>query len=51
MAFRQQAVGLAGRDVDTHVQQFLVDQRLRDAVLTVPIEYAPAERNRSRAAP
>jgi hypothetical protein len=38
VAFRQQAVDLAGRDVDTQVQQFLVDQRLCDAVLMVLVE-------------
>ena len=43
VAFRQQAVDLAGRDVDTQVQQFLVDQRLRDAVLMVLVEHVAAK--------
>ena len=36
-------VDLPGRDVDPQVQQFFVDQRLRDAVLMVQIEHVTAE--------
>ena len=43
VAFRQQAVDLAGRDVDAQVQQLFVNQRLGDAVLMVLIEHVTAE--------
>src|SRR4030042_4518788 len=41
--FRQQAVDLAGRDLDAQVQQFFVNQRLRDVVVMILIEYVSAE--------
>jgi len=43
VAFGQQTVDLAGRDVDAQIEQLFVNQRLRDAVLMVLIEHVTTQ--------
>ena len=44
VSFRQQAVNLARGDVDSQVQQFFADQRLRDEVLVMLIDDVAPQR-------